>query len=69
MKHVYSSEKAAQKDVRIAIGYSAMPALSGPEKQVLEEAKTRLSMLSGRDVLAVFLKFHSNGLSPEKPKR
>lgn len=68
MKHVYSTPKAAAKDVRIVIGYSAETKLSAPAKQVLEEAKTRLSMLSGRDLLAVFLAYHRDGLSPEKPQ-
>lgn len=69
MKPVSSTEKAAHKDVRIVIGYSTETKLSGPAKQTLEEAKARLSMLSGRDLLEVFLAIHRGGLSPEKPKR
>lgn len=70
MKHVYESEKAAQKDIRVAIGYSAHEKhLSEAEKMVLEEAKSRLSMLSGRDLLSVVLKFHRNGLSQTNPAR
>jgi hypothetical protein len=69
MKHVYPSEKAAKKDLRIVIGYSAERSLSEPAKKSLEEAKTRLSMLTGRDLLTVILAFHRDGLSPEKPER
>jgi hypothetical protein len=69
MKHVYSNEKDAKKDFRIVIGYSAERNLSGPAKQVLEEAKTRLSMLAGRDLLSIVIAFHRDGLSPEKPER
>lgn len=67
MKHVYQSEKDAQKDIRVVLGYSAASMLSAEDKRVLEEARNRLEMLSGRDLLAVLLTFRRTGLTPQTP--
>jgi hypothetical protein len=69
MKHVYASKKHAEKDVRVFLGYSLEKTLETTAKAELNEAASRLAMLTPRDLLATFLSFHRSGLTINKPPR
>ena len=69
MNHIYKSKKDAEKDVRVFLGYSLEKNIEAGAKTELDEAQRRLSMLTGRDLLPIFLAFYRSGLTVNKPAR
>lgn len=69
VKRVYGErgEKSAMLDLRVVIGYAEFDRIDDAQRAFANEARARLSVLPGGDVVELLLRMRASGLGPLVP--